>query len=202
MTQPTPDEAPHELQRGARRVARPAEEPSSGAAERELERRARQLARRAAEPTPDGALQLLTFSAAGTTFGVESVGVREVQPVEHLARLPAGARPLVGLVATRGELLPVATLAGLFGTGAQPQGRGWVVVVDDERAPLGLLADDVHGLIEVCAAAVSAPPAGLLTAAADLVRGVTADGVVVLDGPALLERPKLSLATGANGGPP
>lgn len=179
-------------------------DPTVDEAQRELERRARLLARPAQEPSTEAALQLLTFSTAGTTFGLESVAVREVQPVEHLARLPAGARPLVGLVATRGALLPVATLTGLFGgAGAEPPTRRWVVVVHHERAPLGLLADDVHGLVEVAAATVSAPAPGLLTAGADLVRGVTADGVVVLDGPALLERPKLGLAArAAPGGPP
>lgn len=180
-------------------------DPTVDEAQRELERRARLLARPAQEPSTEAALRLLTFSAGGTTFALESVGVREVQPVEHLARLPAGARPLVGLVATRGELLPVATLAGLFGgAGAEPPTRRWVVVVDHERAPpLGLLADDVHGLVEVAAGTVSAPSPGLHSAGADLVRGVTADGVVVLDGPALLERPKLSLAArAAPGGPP
>ena len=62
---------------------------------------------------------------------------------EKLRRLPGNTSALLGVVPTRGEVVPAADLGALLGLSAPSLTRPLVVVLDDERAPVGLLVDTV-----------------------------------------------------------
>lgn len=160
----------------------------------ELERRARRLAAPVDEETV-ATLEVVAFTAAGTLFGVAASAVAEVQRVEQLTRLPAVAGALVGIVSIRGALLPVVSLAGLSGrVSPEDADAPWVVVLAGERAPVGLLAASMRGLVTVEQRSLQEPSPGLPEDLAGFVTAVTDGGIVVIDAPALLEAPQLTIA--------
>lgn len=130
---------------------------------------------------------------------VATVGGRSVAvPVEHLlgVRAPAPLSPvpgdhpvLVGLAAGHVEALVVASLAALLGLSSGVRSdQQWVVVLEDPRAPLGLLVDTTDDILQLPRQQVSASPAsGALTTA------LAPSGVLLLDTAAVLRDPRLLL---------
>lgn len=166
----------------------------------ELERRARRLAVPVEEETVE-TLEVVAFTAAGTLFGVVASAVAEVQRVAQVTRLPAVAGALVGIVSIRGALLPVVSLAGLSGrVSPEDADAPWVVVLAGEHAPVGLLATSIAGLVTVERRALQEPAPALPEDLAGFVTAVTDGGAVVLDAPALLEAPQLTIVAGTSSG--
>src|SRR5205807_2383514 len=105
------------------------------------------------------------------------------------------------------EPLPVFDLGALLGHAGRPPPApaarvAPVLVLGEGRADLGLLVDGAEEVVERFASELGPPPPGP-PAAADapppLVRAVCADGLLILDGRALLDDPRLVVAS--TGGP-
>lgn len=160
-----------------------------------LDERARRLARQGPGTEAAPAVEALVVVAGGTRYALETRHVREVVRFAELRRLPAGAGLLRGLVAARGEAVPVADLAELLG-GTEPAGAPtFVVVIDGPAAPVGLLVEEASDVIAVPAALLTRRDSG--TASPEL--GVTPDGSVVLDALTVLRDPRLTVPRRSSG---
>ena len=157
-----------------------------------LERRARQLAKAPDELPPT--VEVLVMTVGEIHYAFETRHVREVLRTERVRRLPAGASALRGLVAARGEVVPVADLGELLGApAAAAASRSCVVVIDGSAPPVGLLVDEASDVVDVAAdrlAAVSGDAASG-NGPSRLALGVAPDGTVVLDASAFLDDPRL-----------
>lgn len=158
---------------------------SDAGARRLLERRAAELARRPPVPMQAPQVEILTVRVAGHTYGIEGRHVRRILCNDRLCRLPTGAWALIGLAAVGGESVPVADLAAVLGVGPADRARPFLVVLHASRRPLALLVDEAASLERRPQVTVRRP-AGAAETAPRLERGVTPDGVVILDVPALL----------------
>ena len=124
-------------------------------------------------------------------YALGAAHVVEVVPVPGLTRVPAGPSWLLGVGNWRGHVLPVADLRPLLGIAATPlASSARVVVVRSDDIEVGIVADQVLGLIEVPDDHEKAPLT-LATEASDLVVGLADDGsatgpVAVLDAQAVL----------------
>jgi purine-binding chemotaxis protein CheW len=164
-----------------------------------LVRRAERLAR----PPPSsletgGALQVVTFSLGRERYGIESAYVREVVRFTDFTPVPGAPEFLVGVTGLRGELLAIVDLRALLGV--QQQGitdLSRIIVLGGERAEFGLLADSTHEL-KLLPAGQLLEPAAAAGLERQLLRGVTAEALIVLDGAALLRDQRLFI--GADGG--
>lgn len=124
-------------------------------------------------------------------YAVAAQHVVEVVPVPGLTRVPAAPGWLVGVGNWRGHVLPVVDLRPLLAVDATPlASSGRVVVLRSDDVEVGVVADQVLGLLEV---PVDHDPAPLTLAAeaSDLVVGLTDDGaatgpVAILDAHAVL----------------
>jgi chemotaxis signal transduction protein len=124
-------------------------------------------------------------------YAVPAQHVVEVVPVPPLTRVPAAPGWLLGVGNWRGHVLPVADLRPLLGIDATPlASSGRVVVLRADEVEVGVVADQVLGLLEV---PVDHDPAPLTLAAeaSDLVVGLADDGattgpVALLDADAVL----------------
>ena len=124
-------------------------------------------------------------------YAVAAQHVVEVVPVPGLTRVPAAPAWLVGVGNWRGHVLPVVDLRPLLAVDATPlASSGRVVVLRSDDVEVGVVADQVLGLLEV---PVDHDPAPLTLAAeaSDLVVGLTDDGaapgpVAILDAHAVL----------------
>jgi purine-binding chemotaxis protein CheW len=113
--------------------------------------------------------------------------VVEVRRLTDLTPLPGAPPHTVGVVNVRGEILVVFDLRPLLGrarTELTPQAR--VLVLGGGKAEFGLLVDRADEVRPLPADEVL-PPAGRAGGGLGCLLGVTADGVAVLDGGALLK---------------
>jgi purine-binding chemotaxis protein CheW len=156
-----------------------------------MEERALALARVPPRP-PDAAevLEVVTFGLAGGRYAVETRHVREVVRCAALTAVPGAPDVLAGLVNLRGEVLAVFDVCRLLGlAGRAPAEPSRVIVLGGERAEFGVPADAVHEVTALLTGEVHEAPAPL--AGRDGLRGVTARGLVILDGAALLRDGRL-----------
>lgn len=148
-----------------------------------LQERARRLARplaaRGAAPAPEA----IAFRVAGERYAVAAHDVVEVFRLERLTRLPGAARPMAGMTAWRGGLLALYWL-GQAGTN-EPSVPGRVLVLGEGERRLGVLADEVEGLVQLDPGELRPPPASLADREPYLC-AVTGDAVIVLDADVLI----------------
>lgn len=159
-----------------------------------LHARALALARPAASvPAPGVLLSVIRFDLAGEPHALEIRHVLAVLPPTAMAVVPEGPPALAGLVNYRGEVLAVFDLRPVLGLpSARDGGLRRIMVVGDERDPVGLAIDGLPEVAEIRRDGLSAP--GRLTL------GMTASGCVVLDGEALLGDDRLVVDQGAGAG--
>jgi purine-binding chemotaxis protein CheW len=159
-------------------------------AEREraiLETRARQLARPVDKPRALDGLELITFALGDETYAIETRFVMAAFRLTQLSPLPGAKAPIFGVSAWRGDLLTILDLRPLLGVSATAlNDLARVLVLGDERATCGVLADAVRDLTTLPISEIAEPPHGVAGNRA-LLRGMTRDAMLVLDGSALLD---------------
>lgn len=153
-----------------------------------LQRRASELAKRPLVEDRTPSVELLEVSVAGRRLGFEGRHIQQILPNNGMCRLPRNSGALLGLVAARGSAVPVADLGALLGDSEPKRERGFIVLIDGP-APVGLLVDEVSSVRRVPAHDVRARPTG--SPGGELERGLTLDGLVVLDTDLLLVDPRL-----------
>lgn len=151
-----------------------------------LEERARALAQPAAQLHSGETFEVITFALANEVYAVESRYVTAVFQLLDLSPLPGAEPPVFGVTAWRGELLTILDLRQVLGISvAALNDLSRVIVLGEDRAAFGLLADAVHELVMLSAAQLRELPQGS-TAKREYLRGMTANAVIVLDAKKLL----------------
>ena len=160
---------------------------------RVLHERAVALARAPHTDSPaEGQLELLEFNLADERYALETRHVVEIHPLRDLTPLP-GTPPFIrGIVNLRGRILPVFDLKKFF---ALPE-RGVtdlhrIIVVRGHDLELGLLADVVSSVRTIATASLAPPLPTLSQIAAEYLRGVSEERLVVLDLDRILADPKI-----------
>ena len=153
-----------------------------------LRQRAARLARPPQPPDASRA-SALAFAIAGQPCLLELDWVREVRPLRGLLPLPLAQAPALGLVQLRNDMLPVLDIAPLLDAAGGPAEAPRHLLVLGRTAPVLGVAADILGLATLATlAAQDAQRRGeaLGDARPEIVRGVTAEGTLVLDPERLL----------------
>lgn len=162
--------------------------PSPDRARQIMDERARALARTPAAPRPASqVLEVATFALADERYAIETRYVREAIHFSDFTPVPGTPDFLVGLGNLRGDILSIFDLRKVFHL--VPKGLtdlSRIIVLGQERADFGILADDVHEVRTIPVEDLLAPSGRLVGIGKDCLRGVTADALVVLDGAVLL----------------
>jgi chemotaxis signal transduction protein len=154
-----------------------------------LQARARALAR---EPRARGIEQadneVITFTLGRDTYGVAARHVREVYRPRDLSVLPGAEPPVHAVVPWRGVLLTVLDLRASLGVGASGiTDLSHLLVLGIDLTSVGVLIHTVHAIEALAGEALLAAP-GRGQRDDELLRGVTRNGVLVLDAERILER--------------
>jgi purine-binding chemotaxis protein CheW len=163
-----------------------------------LRRRAVALARRPVREAAGTSVQVILFELGDEEFAIEASCVLQVAVLRELTPLPGAAAPLFGVTHWRGEVLTILDLRealGVHARGVTDLGR--IIVVDGPDRLFGVLADKVSEMMEIDTQRIMALPAED-AARASLLRGVTEEGVLVVDTPALLQRFGTTTRRGSN----
>ena len=156
-------------------------------ARRVLEARARAAARPPGKPDDAERLDVLAFSLAGETYGVETRHVREVCQLKDLTAVPCTPPFVAGVMNLRGQILAIVDLRTFFDLPAKGlTDLNRVIVLKGGDNELGLLADSVDGLRSVTASGLQEGLPTLTGIRERFLKGVTGQMLAVLDGGQLL----------------
>lgn len=152
-----------------------------------LAERAARLARPLEQAADSATVEVMTFDLCGENYALATEQLREVFAAREVTPLPCTPAWVSGILNVRGHILTVLDLAGLLGLQslAEPE---TVLVLNGRQGDVALLAGDVTGVRVLPAAAFEFSTALSNT---PYVRGMTSDGLILLDARLLLDDQRL-----------
>jgi purine-binding chemotaxis protein CheW len=179
-----------------------AQELSPERAQAILQERARVIARVPLEPPAPGTLlEVVTFALGTERYAIETSYVREVLRLKQYSPLPGTPDVLLGITTLRGQILAIMDLRSLFGLPSQADsGTSRIIVLGEQRIEFGMIADAVFEVTKLNVEDLREAPASVAGIAREFLRGVSADGLIVLSGTVLLNDSRLYIDVSEDGG--
>ncbi|MDP3564871.1 MAG: chemotaxis protein CheW [Methanoregula sp.] len=156
-----------------------------------LSERAQKLSQPAARSKGIVRIEVLKFRLAYQEYAIGMKFIREVVLTGGITPVPGTPEYISGICAIRGEIISLVDLRALFsisGRGLTDLNR--VIVVTDGSMTFGILADYITGIATIPASMPAAPAPVPSAGEVPYLLGVV-DGIVVLDGAALLTDPRM-----------
>ena len=138
-------------------------------------------------------MELLTFQLAGERYAIESRLVLEVMKSPAITDVPGTPPLLCGVTNLRGEILAVMDLGQLLGSPHGVKECPWVLVLGTDRPDLGIVAEHVNEVTAIRTDAVLPLARASPEISRNWIRGVTADGIIVLEGQTVLQDSRLNI---------
>ena len=132
-------------------------------------------------------LEVVEFLLMSERFAVESKYVQEICPLKEISLLPCVPPFVSGIMNVRGRIVPVVDIRRFFEfpmKGLTDPNR--VIVLASGDTEFGILADAIHGMRHISAERLQSSLPTLTGIREEYLKGVTGDGIVVLDGAKLL----------------
>jgi len=163
-----------------------------------LEKRARQLAQVPPEaPQATEVLQIVAFLLADERYALETRHVWEVVRFTEFTPLPGAPPFVVGIMNLRGAILAIIDLRKFFDLPSQeatPLSR--ILVLGHEGPEFGVLADATYEVTLLRVKEIYEPPGSVAGIGREYLAGVTQNSLILLDGAALLQDPRLFVDQG------
>ena len=135
-------------------------------------------------PTND-AEPFVLFELAGTTYGVRSRSVQQMEMIEHITPVPNAPPAVEGVVLARGQVIPAMSLRVRFGFEKIPYDlRARLVVVSSGGRTIGLIVDTAREFVRIPPAAIEPPPEAITGLSGKYLEGIATIGgrmILVLD---------------------
>ena len=123
--------------------------------------------------TQNDAEPFVLFELAGTTYGVRSRFVQQLEMVEHVTPVPNAIPAVEGVVLARGQVIPALNLRVRFGFAKAPFDlRSRLLVVNKGGRTLGLIVDTAREFLRIPEAAVEPPPAAITGLSGKYLEGI------------------------------
>jgi purine-binding chemotaxis protein CheW len=132
--------------------------------------------------TTNDAEPFILFELAGTTYGVRSRFVQQMEMIEHITPVPNAPPAVEGVVLARGQVIPALSLRARFGFGKIPYDlRARLVVVSSGGRTIGLIADTAREFVRIPAGTIEPPPEAITGLSGKYLEGIaTIDGRMIL----------------------
>ncbi|ACL16660.1 chemotaxis protein CheW [Methanosphaerula palustris] len=158
-----------------------------------LAERARALAQVEGEGAiPLDTCEILEFEMGTERYGIEVSEIREVLPLQQYTPLPCTPPFVFGIINVRGEIFSIVDLKKFFGLPDQGiTNQNKVIILDNGSMAFGILADLIVGVRHVDTESLIPLPLTISSIGEEHLRGMTADGLIVLDGEKLLGDPRI-----------
>lgn len=119
----------------------------------------------------------ILFELAGTTYGVRSRFVQQVEMIEDIALVPNAHPAVEGVALVRGQVIPALNLRTRFGFDRIERDlRSRLVVINTGSRVVGLIVDTAREFIRIPAESIEPPPEALTG-----LSGQYLEGVVTID---------------------
>jgi purine-binding chemotaxis protein CheW len=159
-------------------------------------------ARALAKPTRrsragEGVVERLVFHLGSARFSIEMNSTLEIVAVDAVTPIPGSPAHLAGVINLRGGILPAFDLRPILNVeSAGSADLKRAIVLGKEAPEFGVLVEKVESMTVQSGEAISPLPESTSRRGQDFIRGVAADGVVALDGAALLADPQFECVEG------
>lgn len=123
--------------------------------------------------TQTDAEPFVLFELAGTTYGVRSRFVQQMEMIEHVTPVPNAIPAVEGVVLARGQVIPALNLRVRFGFEKIPFDlRARLMVVNHEGRTLGLIVDTAREFLRIPEAAIEPPPEAITGLSGKYLEGI------------------------------
>jgi purine-binding chemotaxis protein CheW len=155
-----------------------------------------------ADATDVKAPQYLSFTIAGTDYGLPILTVKEILQFEETTRVPGTPASIRGVINVRGQVVPVVDLAVKFGRGESAVSKRTCILVVEaamgrDRITVGVLADAVNEVLDLPPSEIEAAPSFGANVRVDYITGMGKVGkgfVLLLDADRVLSASEAELA--------
>jgi purine-binding chemotaxis protein CheW len=146
--------------------------------------------------------QYLSFTIAGTDYGLPILTVKEILQHEETTRVPGTPPSIRGVINVRGQVVPVVDLAVKFGRGESVVSKRTCILVVEaavggDRLTVGVLADAVNEVLDLPPSEIEAAPSFGANVRVDYLTGMGKVGksfVLLLDAERVLSASEAELA--------
>lgn len=133
----------------------------------------------------------ILFELAGTTYGLRSSFVQQIEMIEDVSPVPNAHPAVEGVVLVRGQVLPALNLRKRFGfDGIERDLRSRLVVVNTGMRIVGLIVDTAREFIKIPTESIEPPPEALTGLSGHYLEGITTIGermILILNLDAVLD---------------
>ena len=151
--------------------------------------------------TQNGAEPFILFELAGTTYGVRSRFVQQIEMIEHITPVPNAPAAVEGVVLARGQVIPALNLRARFGFERIAFDlRARLVVVSTAGRTLGLIVDAAREFLRIPETAIEPPPEAITGLSGKYLEGVATVNeriILVLDLDEVIDHGGQELTAGA-----
>ncbi|HET9525897.1 MAG TPA: chemotaxis protein CheW [Pyrinomonadaceae bacterium] len=115
----------------------------------------------------------ILFELAGTTYGVRSQFVQQIEMIEDVAPVPNAHPAVEGVVLIRGQVIPALNLRTRFGFDRIERDlRSRVVVINNGSRVVGLVVDTAREFIKIPTDSIEPPPEALTGLSGQYLEGI------------------------------
>jgi purine-binding chemotaxis protein CheW len=101
----------------------------------------------------------ILFEIAGTTYGIATEVVQQMEMIDHITPVPNAAPFVEGVVFSRGQVIPTISLRVRFGLEKIPYDtRSRLIVLHTQGRTLGIIADTAREFVVIPDTAIQPPP--------------------------------------------
>lgn len=124
----------------------------------------------------------ILFELSGTTYGVRSRFVQQIEMIEDIAAVPNAHAAVEGVMLVRGQVIPALNLRTRFGfERIERDLRSRLVVINTGNRVVGLVVDTAREFLKLPADAIEQPPEALTGLSGQYLEGIaTIDGRIIL----------------------
>lgn len=115
----------------------------------------------------------ILFELAGTTYGVRSEFVQQIEMIDDVASVPNAHPAVEGVVLVRGQVIPALNLRTRFGFDKVERNlRSRLVVINNGSRVVGLVVDTAREFIKIAPESIESPPEALTGLSGKYLEGI------------------------------
>ena len=133
----------------------------------------------------------ILFELAGTTYGVRSRFVQQIEMIDDVASVPNAHAAVEGVVLVRGQVIPALNLRTRFGFERIDRDlRSRLVVINAGNRIVGLVVDTAREFLKIPTESIEPPPEALTGLSGHYLEGIATIGermILILNLDAVLD---------------
>ena len=148
-----------------------------------LRERAKKIAGHHAETSHGGeSLLVVEFMLLPEKYCIASSYISEVLPLKDITPIPGAPAFVMGIMNIRGKIISIINLKSFFNLREKGISElNKIIVIKQNQMEFGLVTDAITGTREIDQQGLSAPPATIHGIGSEYIKGLTPEGLILLD---------------------